>query len=356
MLSGICAQLWSSSRSSFGARHVEPLEPRQLLSVTPAHVTNIIADNRGEVVFQMDQAMDPSTVTGASVQMHTAGPDGKFGTADNVKIGGHVRYFTGNKRITFRTSNLPVNTTYSMKLNSKRLLSVGGIKLDGEYNGGKTTGDGVGGGDTLIICKQYSASSGVNPVARFTLAAGGAFNVQLFADKTPLNAANFLAYVNAAAYDSAIIHRSIPGFVVQGGGYVVDKKDQLVTVPQNAPVDNEPHITSNVRGTIALARPGGTGGLADKGTDQFFFNLADNSTNLDNQDGGFTAFGQVTDSNGLAVMDSIAAFPTVNAGGAFTNLPVLNSGITASAAASDPANSLILFRRVAVIDKVVPFA
>jgi cyclophilin family peptidyl-prolyl cis-trans isomerase len=320
-------------------------------------VTNIIADNRGEVIFQMDQPLDPSTVNGTSVQMHTAGKDGKFGTADDVKIGGHVRYFVGNKRVTFRTSNLPVNTTYSMKLNSKRMLSADGIKLDGEYNGGKTTGNGIGGGDTLVICKKYSSTSGINPVARFTLAAGGAFNVQLFADKTPKNAANFIAYANGAAYDSAIVHRSLPGFVAQGGGFVVNKKDQLVTIPSNAPVDNEPHITSNVRGTIALARPDDNNAATDdKGTNQFFFNLADNSTNLDNQNGGFTAFGAVTDSNGLAVMDSIAAFPTVNAGGAFTDLPVLNSSITASAAASDPANSLVLFRRVAIVDKIVPFA
>ncbi len=347
--------LASSSRISSPARHIEPLEPRELLSATPAHVTNIIADNRGEVIFQMDQAMDASTVNGTSVQIHTAGPDGQFGTADDVKIGGHVRYFFGNHRITFRTHNLPVNTTYSVKLNSHRMLSADGIKLDGEYNGGKTTGNGVGGGDTLVVCKRYAASSSVLPVARFTLAAGGAFNVRLFSDQTPLNVDNFMAYANAAAYDSGIMHRSVPGFVVQGGGYVVNKKDQLVTIPQNAPVDNEPHITSNVRGTIALARPGGTGGLADKGTNQFFFNLADNSTNLDNQDGGFTAFGQVTDSNGLAVMDSIAAFPTINAGGAFTNLPVLHSSTTAGDAAADPAGTLVLFRRVAIVDKIVAF-
>ena len=57
---------------------------------------------------------------------------------------------------------------------------------------------------------------------------------------------------------------------------------------------------SNLRGTIAMAKLGGD---PDSATSEFFFNLADNSENLDNQNGGFTVFAQVI--NGMDVIDSI---------------------------------------------------
>jgi peptidyl-prolyl cis-trans isomerase A (cyclophilin A) len=356
VLNRIYSRLRSSSPQTKSlASCVENLESRVLFHAP--HVTNIIADNRGEVIFQMDHAMKASTVNGTSVQMHTAGKDAKFGTLDDVKINGTVRYFTGNKRITFRPigSGLAAGTVYSMKLNSKRLLADDGTKLDGEYKGTKTTGNGTAGGDTLIIAKRNTAST----TARFTLAVGGAFNVQLFTDKTPLNAANFVAYANASRYDSTFIHRSLPGFIVQGGGFNVTSKNALGQVTENATVANEPGV-SNTRGTIALARPDDNNPATDdKGSSQFFFNLADtNASNLDKQNGGFTAFGKVTDANGLAVMDSIAAFPTINGGGVFANLPVVNKtpAVTGTDVGANPAGTLILFRRVAILSKIVAFA
>jgi hypothetical protein len=82
---------------------------------------------------------------------------------------------------------------------------------------------------------------------------------------------------------------------------------------------NEPGI-SNLRGTVAMAKLGNDPNSA---TSQFFFNLADNSENLDNQNGGFTVFGRATPGS-MTVVDQIAALPRVNAGGAFNTLPVRN--------------------------------
>ena len=112
---------------------------------------------------------------------------------------------------------------------------------------------------------------------------------------TPLTAANFLSYVDADVYDGSIVHRSVLDFVVQGGGYLAPTlpADQVGSNPQRITqgptVANEPGNT-NVRGTIAMAK---LGGLPDSATSQWFFNMGDNSGNLDNQNGGFTVFGRV---------------------------------------------------------------
>jgi hypothetical protein len=48
-------------------------------------------------------------------------------------------------------------------------------------------------------------------------------------------------------------------------------------------------------------------------TMQWFFNLSDNSANLDRQNGGFTVFGQVI-GDGMEIVDAIAALPRFNMG------------------------------------------
>src|SRR5689334_7753591 len=75
---------------------IEGLERRTLFAA--AHVTSIITDNRGEVNVTFDQALNPATVKSSTVQVHTAGPDGVFGTADDAKIDGIVRLKVSNKR------------------------------------------------------------------------------------------------------------------------------------------------------------------------------------------------------------------------------------------------------------------
>ena len=147
----------------------------------------------------------------------------------------------------------------------------------------------------------------------------GDFEVNLFDKTTPKTVENFLAYVKANAYMNTIIHRSVSGFVVQGGGFKYTGDLPLVGITQNAKVVNEP-VYSNLRGTIAMAKLGSD---ANSATNQWFFNLANNSANLDKQNGGFTVFGQVT-GNGMAIVDAIAALSRFNMGGAFDSIPLRN--------------------------------
>jgi peptidyl-prolyl cis-trans isomerase A (cyclophilin A) len=145
----------------------------------------------------------------------------------------------------------------------------------------------------------------------------GPFEVNLYDQRTPATVANFLAYVESGDYTNVVIHRSITDFVIQGGGYNSTGGLPLGLVPTNPAVVNEP-VFSNVRGTIAMAKVAGD---PDSATSQWYFNLVDNSTTLDPQNGGFTVFGEVT-GTGMDVVDAIAALPVFDAGGALNSLPL----------------------------------
>ncbi len=150
----------------------------------------------------------------------------------------------------------------------------------------------------------------------------GNIEIELFDDVTPGTVENFLNYVNDGDYEDTFVHRSISGFVIQGGGFNFEG-DKANAIPTDPPIQNEFKL-SNIRGTIAMAKAGGD---PDSATSQWFINLADNSANLDHDDGQgggfFTVFGQVV-GQGMEVVDAIAALPTVDAGSAFTNLPVID--------------------------------
>jgi len=148
----------------------------------------------------------------------------------------------------------------------------------------------------------------------------GVVDVALYDGAAPRTVANFLSYVRSGAYDGSFIHRAVPGFVVQGGGYVWTAQGlgQINTLP---PVVNEfSPERSNVRGTIAMAKVEGN---PDSATSQWFFNLADNSLNLDRQNGGFTVFGRVIGA-GMSVVDAMVGKQVVQAA-PFNQLPIVKA-------------------------------
>ena len=184
---------------------------------------------------------------------------------------------------------------------------------------------------TIDLFNNFDDPRTTGLVARFELydtsLAGGVTNVVLFdqADAgAPLTVQNFQNYVNRGAYTNSIIHRSIARFVVQGGGFSMDDDDTVTfseltdinnnrtlfdAIPSDPPVVNEFSTErSNTRGTIAMAKVGGN---PDSATNQWFFNLDDNSSNLDNQNGGFTVFGEVLSETDFDVVEAIATLPVL---------------------------------------------
>ena len=166
----------------------------------------------------------------------------------------------------------------------------------------------------------------------------GTFTIALDGQHKPVTVGNFLNYVNFGRYfatdptthllASSFIHRSVPGFVLQGGGFIgtVDpahptnaRATPVITLP---PIQNEPGI-SNKKGTVAMAKVSGDPNSA---TSQWFVNLADNggpTANLDTQNGGFAVFGHVT-GNGMTTVNAIAAVPIFNFASPFESVPLRN--------------------------------
>jgi len=115
-------------------------------------------------------------------------------------------------------------------------------------------------------------------------------------------------------YDGTLVHRSVPGFVIQGGAFAtnIDTVDPIATDGriQNESCTPDPGETvcserGNLRGSVAMAR---VGGQIDSATSQYFINLDDNRDPLDLVDEGFTVFANVL-GGGMTVADEIAALP-----------------------------------------------
>ncbi|MFT5209556.1 MAG: cyclophilin family peptidyl-prolyl cis-trans isomerase [Flavobacterium sp.] len=168
----------------------------------------------------------------------------------------------------------------------------------------------------LFLCLPAQASHTIVTVNTVL----GSFEIEMLHDDAPLTVENFLGYVERGDYNNTFIHRSIPGFIVQGGGYKFDvASGNAPHIATDVPVVNE-FAVSNTRGTVAMAKLGTDPNSA---TSEWFVNLANNSENLDNQNGGFTVFGRVLGS-GMEIVDAIAALPINNFGATFTDTPTIN--------------------------------
>ncbi len=358
MISRIVSMFSSKSRPA--PRRVptsEPLESRTLLH---GAVISVYADNRGEVEMTFHEALNPATVNTRSVFVFTAGADDKFGTADDVKVVGRVKMRLGNRRIAFRPdAKVPfiAGSSYLIKVSSKLVKTAGGERIDGEFNGaGVESGNGVAGGDFLCVSKRNKTTLNT----RFSTVLGN-IDVLLFKDLTPKNVANFVTYMDNGDYDNTFVQRLIGGFIWQTGGYRVTPSNGVEQIAVRQPLaENEPTPTHAVRGTLSLARPDDEDpNTDDKGSNQFFFNLGDNRGSpplgLDFQNGGFTEFGAVTSSGGLAVMDAIGNSPKVVGGGEFSDLAVL-PGVTSTAQVdANPQGTLVTIRRIAIRNTIVAF-
>ncbi|MEN9732635.1 MAG: hypothetical protein RLZ45_630 [Verrucomicrobiota bacterium] len=137
----------------------------------------------------------------------------------------------------------------------------------------------------------------------------GDLAVELFDEDRPVTVQNFLRYVREGRWANMISHRIVSGFMIQAGGFGVTNRGTtnvaFVDIPDYGKITNEFNVgprISNTIGTLAMAKVGGD---VNSASSEWFINLADNSENLDNQNGGFTVFGRVLNgTNALSVFNT----------------------------------------------------
>ncbi|UTA49297.1 peptidylprolyl isomerase [Simiduia sp. 21SJ11W-1] len=155
---------------------------------------------------------------------------------------------------------------------------------------------------TLLLLVVASTSLAANPKVRFETDLGK-ITLEVFEDRAPITAKNFLTYVDEGFYNGTIFHRVIPGFVVQGGGFTFD----FVKKPTHEAIVNESHNgLKNYYGTLSMARTA----HPDSATSQFFINVnVGGNAHLDagKNKPGYAVFAKVID--GLDVVAAIAREP-----------------------------------------------
>ncbi len=176
----------------------------------------------------------------------------------------------------------------------------------------------------VVIPRDTDPGAAQRPQVTLTVSNGagvsGTVVITLLPEYAPKTVANFLAYVNSGFYTNTIFHRLQSGFVLQGGGYAspVAATDSPTHKTTNAPVELEVKV-SNVKGTVAMARTS----VLNSATSEFFINLGSNDF-LDVSEGGYAAFGYITD---YTLVNAMAAAPCVSSvivSGGLGCLPVPN--------------------------------
>jgi cyclophilin family peptidyl-prolyl cis-trans isomerase len=137
----------------------------------------------------------------------------------------------------------------------------------------------------------------------------GTIVLELNQAKAPKTVANFLQYVKDGHYNGTVFHRTIDGFMIQGGGFDRDMREK----PTRGRIENEAgNGLRNDYGTIAMARTPDP----HSASAQFFINVKNNDflnyREPSPQGYGYAVFGKVV--SGMDVVDRIAKVPTGNAG------------------------------------------
>jgi cyclophilin family peptidyl-prolyl cis-trans isomerase len=183
----------------------------------------------------------------------------------------------------------------------------------------------------LVCCVLLGACGvGAGTLAQFRTLLGD-IEVELYDDQRPVTVQNFKRLVQSGAYQNTFLHRVEPRFVAQGGGFTVLSRSStnvfgpswslLGVVPNFNNITNEFGVggcLSNTNGTLAMAKGPNDPNSANC---QWFFNLANNSANLDNQNGGFTVFGHVVRDTGPAECGGILGlFNLISYGSGLVNM------------------------------------
>src|SRR5215831_13412901 len=176
------------------------------------------------------------------------------------------------------------------------LVALCAVSLSGCSNGQEQT-------NTNQAATAPTASGAKHQTAVIETTAG-TIKFQLLDDEAPKTAENFEQLANRGFYNGTIFHRTIPGFMIQGGDPLGNGTGGQTAT--GAPLPNEIRPGSALyqggykRGLVAMANRG----RPETGTSQFFI-MHQNYPLPPN----YTVFGRVT--QGIDVVDKIATAPTI---------------------------------------------
>lgn len=144
-----------------------------------------------------------------------------------------------------------------------------------------------------------------NSKVRFETTMGN-FTAEIYEDKAPVSAKNFLQYVRDGFYKGTIFHRVIPGFVIQGGGFEPGMKEKKTRAPIMLEVAAK---LRHENGSLSMARTN----QPNSGTSQFF--VCDGTQPALDSNGpghGYAVFGKVFE--GMDTVKKIIKSPTTSKG------------------------------------------
>ena len=330
-----------------------------------------VPNTRATVASVRDDPNDPNSVTSQYLINVTDNPaldDGSHTVfariiADDMEVVDLMSSFPLVTLAEGGLSQVPVTGQEVPVFNSPRILILSAFIFEGEVcelevpacpdgtDGGTDGGDGGSGGGDGGTGGGDGGGEPPTPGEGETLYEDavcvdtnvGEFCMELLPEAAPETVENFLNYVTSGRYDDTLVHRSVPNFVIQAGGY---RSNPLgAGIQRDGTIQNEFSL-SNTRGTVSMAR---IGGQINSATSEWFVNLVNNAQ-LDTVDGGFTVFARVI--SGMSVVDAIGNLPRTNQqnglGNAFGELPLTdqdNDGIQ--------ADDLVLVQRVYVTDVIV---
>jgi peptidyl-prolyl cis-trans isomerase A (cyclophilin A) len=167
----------------------------------------------------------------------------------------------------------------------------------------------MAGAGALVAGPAWAQAPASNPRVVITTD-HGAFTTEIFSDKAPITAGNFLRYVDTKRYDGAQFYRALRNSwdsttgLIEGG--LPNHPERLLP-----PVAHEPTTQTglkNLDGTLSLARFAPGTGRADFSICVGDAPSLDADPSLPGDNLGFAAFGRVV--GGMDVVHAILALPT----------------------------------------------
>lgn len=231
------------------------------------------------------------TAPGATVQIESNG-DGRFD--DQTQIAGTDGSYSFDVPLTHTTSNNGANTFQVRSV----VPSEGVDQISGPIDVHLAIG--------TVIRMQTNADLDGDGNLEF-------LDVELLDTDAPITVTNFLSYVNDGSYENMFIHRSEPGFVIQGGSFTVSDTVVDPIATRAAIVGEFSDSNSNLAGTLSMALTNGS----DTGTSGWFFNIQDNAgldaayLDDDGNNNGHTVFGRLI-GGGLRVAEAINTVSTAD--------------------------------------------